>query len=485
MPFEKQPEYKILKPKVNFVDLPGFKPPPLATAVSSDLMQTLENWAGKDTSSSEAQHHQTLINSVRTTPAKDIGVELAASKEALWDTCIDTGTATPLRAGPTPFKENGNKNPSGAYARNLFRSAYNLPSSFTVPAIHSGFTLSIQSPTNGEHLKLHEQLLEDKRRLGRNTYGISLSTHLMVANAALIRLIADNIRYSTLALPDGADILEYISIRDINPLVLAFANTIWPNGFKFSRPCNSEATVCSDIQEEIIDLSELFRFDKRGLSSKETAQLGRTAKASVTTEEANEYRRTMKANADKVYKIDERLSLVLCTPTVAEYLRYGQDWINRIAEGLPENMVEKSTDNREAWFGILAANAELSSYGHIVKEIRLIVEDSDEPYETVVSTPTDIANILADLSTNAEVSKEIIKAINTHIGGVGAALIGVPSYTCPTCKKEHNVIVDGTPIDFIPIDPIGLFFQMLRRAVLELNSKRVSLATYTHLEKGV
>ena len=494
MSFEQHPEYKILTPKVTFTTLPGIKPPPLATAPYSQLYSTLENWQTKETTAREAEHHQALLNSVRTTPAGDIGTGLTVKEDAVWASEVDGGSGRPIKAGKTPFKSTGKSNPTGAYARNLIRKAYNLPASFTVPVVHSGFAVSIQSPSNGEHLKLHEDLLVDKRRLGRSTYGIIFSTHTVLTNHALIGLITENIRFSTLSLPDGVDLIDQISIRDLGLLITGFANVIWPNGFKFSRACNSDATVCADVQEEIIDLSALFRFDTRTFTAKELEQLGRSEKNSVTIEEATEYRKSLKANADKLYAIDDKLGVLLTTPTIGEYFRYGNDWINRISAGVPEGMVNKSTENRESWFALLSVKAELSAFGHMVKEIHIKEFDEDgnpslgddgKQRVSIISNQTDIANILADLSDDVDVSAKITKAFHTHIGDFGAAMIGIPAYTCPTCKKHHTYEVDGKVTDFIPLDPIGLFFQMLRRAVLELNSKRVTLATYRQLEQDV
>lgn len=456
--------------------------PVMATANATQTFALLEHGFIGDPSEAGQRHANALYRGMASTPLDDVYSQAALDPDANWTDEIAIPNSAPLRPKQAEFKSNGSSNPTGAYARNLIRKKYNLPAQFVVPLVHSGFQIGIQSPTNGEHLKMHFDRLTDQVRLGRDTYGLIFSTHTTLTYDAVVSLIVENIRASSLALPDGHNIIDYISLRDLPLMVTSLANAIWPNGYRFIRPCNTDSSVCSDVQEEIIDLSKLYRFNNRGFTTVELEQLGRREKNSVTIEEANAYRGSMKSNADATYTVDDTMSVVMRTPTIGEFFKYGFDWVSRISEGLPSQLVDSNPSNRETWYSIMSTHAELSAFGHMFKSFIIKEDNGDTTNTVVINNPEAVTGTVSDLSAHPVIRERLLEIIKDHIGSRTSSLIGLPSYTCPSCGKEHNTVdKNGKTVDFLPLDPLSIFFQMLQTAFLETKEQAVYSVTARQL----
>jgi hypothetical protein len=132
------------------------------------------------------------------------------------------------------FKKREGVRVSGEAARSLFRSRLGLGTLFSVPLWHSGFWVTLRTPTEGALLELHRELAQEKVLLGRATYGLLFSQMTGYTTKVMCDFVAKHIHTTSLKLESENDsLLNYISVADYQLLIWGLTCATWPTGYQF------------------------------------------------------------------------------------------------------------------------------------------------------------------------------------------------------------------------------------------------------------
>ena len=342
---------------------------------------------------------------------------------------------------------------------------FGSPVTVTLP--HSGFTVILKPAGVDELEMLEQELYKSELRLGRETSG--LLVRFSKANG--IEIIANYIRrliiQHSLMLPVGEDIMDYISILDLDMLLLGIMHGTNVNKMPISRHCDRGLEVtedgslaCTHVETQELDPSKMLWINKDRLSPKMLKQLSYISSNQVSIDAYNEYQRELKETLidldliKDVYNIAQ-LDFMLEIPSINTYISKGKDVIAYITKILEDGLKSEDALEIETIKNDLTEKLELMHYLPCVKSIG----------NEVLGFETDF-NIIMDTLKNARRSTEIRENFNNYITeyyiNSTIAMIAIPNYVCPECNKEQQSTskAPGFGNEFIPINMLSFFMYL-------------------------
>lgn len=367
------------------------------------------------------------------------------------------GLLSPLRFGTGSGELTG----EAALTRVARRLQLGAPVSVMLP--HTGIVVHLQTPTEREIIDFYNSIFREKITMGRMTNGLTLSNHSVFVNNRLFDFLLQYVKSTNYSDIQKKDLKNYILLHDLPILAWAMAACLYPNGFQYERDCIADPTVCQHRDLAILNLEKLLWVDNASLTEKQKAILyeGRPNlhTAEVYRTYHAEHTRVTKRQIDLTnYGI--RLHLKL--PTVAEHVSDGLSWIDGINTKIETLLIPSDVDEGEYKTEILkqyVGASALRQFSHFVDYIE-IQEDESEEYRPIMNRQ-DITKVLETLSGSDEarsfINEEIIKFKNDTV----IALVGIPTYNCPNCKKPQEDPVNPHMSSVIPLDVMNVFFTLL------------------------
>lgn len=336
----------------------------------------------------------------------------------------------------------------GTNALMRMRAIMGMGGLVTIPLPHSGFHITIKTPSDSDYLNLREKNEQAKIRLGRMTFGMIYSgvSGYLVEN--IVKLIDDH-RHST-TLKDADNIMSKISVLDLPILVWGLACAIWPKGFQYARSVvTGEAGVEPKVITGMIDVSKLLWFDNAGFTDRQRAHLSNRQQGQTTDDILETYRSQFISNAGAEIKIkDDLIKINLKVPSIQDYINSTHDWIEALAAIIDAAFTGDRTDH-ESRSASMMNHANLSrmrQYGHWVRSITMNDIEYGEPEE--------IAQMLTVLSEDEAVRTKYFDGIDDFINKSTVAVIGIPETSGKTTDLPAFPRI-------IPIDVVGTFFNLL------------------------
>ena len=392
-----------------------------------------------------------VLNTIEATNQKDVG-----ARDAEKMTCAPKVNDKELVLKNVSLKSKGSRKA----AKLKLNEALGIGSLSHVPLWHSGFWVTIKPLGKRDRINIMLALTEEFGRVGRKTGDLIFSNSSVIFTKILMEKIRPFIIDSSLALPEGEDIFDYIKIQDLFPLVLGVLKTIYPRGVNYILHCKNTVVIednapkCNFRANINLDLSKLLQVDMEKLSQEHKAQMVKRGSKSVTVKEVKNYQETLEANQSDTINLtlnDVVVSINIATPSINDYITVGEYFINKLDEQINELIKNKEViDNKEEAEIILLNTMFLNAYAHYVRKISIDGNDS-----------TEIEDILDDLellSENNEVSKKIKDKIIKYIDNSLVAIVGYPDYVCPECKERQSETTTGNFRAFIPLNVLNYFF---------------------------
>lgn len=400
---------------------------------------------------------------VFSTTADDTSAEFVQAVET------ETGRMAP---GYPTYKKVSNEALTGERAVLRFMDHVNLAGVVRVPCWNTGMWITIKPPSESRLHQLSRQILDDKIRLGRHTQGAVFNNMTIYYMDALIEVIFDNI-YQT-NLKTNKSYAQVMSCHDIVPLVTMLAASIYRNGVPYQRACTFDPSKCIHVVEEKLDISKLLWVNRKALTKKQLSILAKQAAGSITEDDLAAYREENYKALPRLFKVktssSDGFSIKLKVPTIAEHLASGHGWVGDIVQMVNTALgVDASQNARNQYINEQAAATELRQYAHWIDNI---IYDDNVSFEN----REDLDKAIDALSSDAVAREEILKAVRNFITESTLTMVGVPTYTCPSCNKSN--VDDSTSEVFkgiIPLNVYRTFFQLIVQLKNDIEMRSQSL----------
>lgn len=368
---------------------------------------------------------------------------------------------------PISLKARSDSVISGDYARLLVLKKLNLGEIVNVPLVHSGLNLAIRPPTDRELINFYQTLSAQKISLGRSTGGYIYSNFTAFYVSALIDLIMDNIFSVNVAseqLP-VAKLKETISVNDLFTLVWGLACSMHPKGFEYERPCLSDPGECTYVARGRLNLTKLLVTDNNALSANQKKHMSFRQANSRTLAQVTEYQAEHAHHLHNTKIIDD-ITFKFKVPTIAAYLNAGDRWVASIENELDKHIFDKESDKEEA-LNKFALSSVMRHYRHWIESIEIEgnrIEDEDT-----------IDKLLEEFSSVDIIREGFHKAVVEFIEKTTISVVGIPVYNCPDCGKSQSTAgTDTSFVNYIPLDVLQLFFDLIIRRMQSLARRTLS-----------
>lgn len=385
----------------------------------------------------------------------------AARATATWRQTVPSNVG-PLRAGVPPYKSKSGEKPSGESARFHIRSLMNMGTVFVAPLWHSGFWVTIKAPAERDLLELYRQINADKISLGRSTYGFIFSNGTSYTARAMMDFIVEHIHETSLALPDGGDIREFIRLPDLQTLIWALACACWPAGFQYQRSCVQNPEKCNYVLKERLNLSKLLWADTSAFTEWQTTHMTKRTRNSVTVEQVKRYVDEFVRGQDRLIEINDKVSVVMRVPSVTDHINAGFRWINTIEEMYARVLIQDEQE-RDDYLVKQGKATAMRQYAHLVKSINAEGMDYDDQ-ETIEQT-------LDDLTSSDTTRTLFLTRAREYIENSLVAMIAIPTFTCPVCGNDHKSAAHKKHQELIALDAQQTFFQLLVQKLQKIENR--------------
>lgn len=332
---------------------------------------------------------------------------------------------------------------------------------FQVPLWHSGFWITFKPPTESELLELYRIMGADKISFGRRTYGLAFSNLTSYTIDRLVSFALAHV-YDLTAKPEDINISnlrDHICSQDIPSLIWGFVNTMYPNGFRYRRACVADPEKCNFIIEETLNVSKLQWTNGLALSDWQithmSARQSRNKDGASIARYKEELKRIQKSKIDINKGKPNAFSFTIKTPTVREYIDAGHRWIGNIVDIVDRALGATAEDRQRNQMVVRHGQATaMRQYSHWVDSIE---------YETnIINDPETIETLLNTLSADDNARTEFTKEVINYINSSTIAVIGIPVFDCPSCKKTNEGYFKlPAHKNIIPLDMTQVFFGLL------------------------
>ncbi len=383
------------------------------------------------------------------------------------------GTDKALKAGYPKLPKGVNKPHGNDAVRLLSKLMGRGPGMpFTFPLWHTGIWLTVEAPSEMSILELHRILATEMGTLGNTTYGYVFSNYRAFTTKRLVSFVLDHLHSSSLATND--DLRNIISLHDVESLLYGMVCAIYPNGFQYTRSCAANPETCKVVHEEVLNLQHLLVADNNALTPSQLEHMRKIRKDSMSIEDVRNYQAQHSVMGSKSISLmtdDDGESIVditLRVPTVAEHIDSGDVWISEMSDIINIATDDALDDDSRRAYMINASKATIMrQYGHMVDTLKL----GDNVYHNRGTGPDaksdqeTIAKTLNSLSADDAVMRKYLEEVTKYNSGTAVAVVGIPTYDCPSCKGENSGGLTGAFTNLIPLDMFQTFFGLLVQKV--------------------
>lgn len=385
-----------------------------------------------------------------------------------WDQHITTDTGEHRGMGkPKLNKVADGETLSGLEAILKVASVTGTGTTVLVPLPHTGIWLTIKTPTLDEITELDARIAERKVDLGRSTRGMVFSNHQVYINKELVDFVLRHTIDCNVVDWNPERLKSLIRQTDLPILAWAMAYAIYPNGFPISQPCTYDTTKCMHISEKMVALNRLFRVDNAKLTSKQRTRLNMIRQKN-SPETLKAFNDEWSIPETSSFQLNDQTKIVFKIPTIEEHLIAGDRWVSDIVENTERVLGPNvSPRDRNEYIRKQSVASVAMQYIHWIDSF-LIDEDGGQ---ATIKDPEAIQNIMMGLSSEPEIVNQLVSAIIKYVNDVTVALIAIPNYPCPKCKKWHRTEQSASKY-LIPLDPVTSFFTLLQLKLLSTGIKQ-------------
>lgn len=362
----------------------------------------------------------------------------------------------PLGASRPPRNQDPNVKLRGEDAVLAVRQAIGLGGVIRIPLWHSGFHITLKTPSDAAILELERRLTEEKVLLGRMTNGMLFSNTSVFIASYLVEFALQHMFASTLKNKDN--IAEKIVSHDIQHLAWGLAVAIWPTGFQYVRSVLGETDAQNKVLRDKIAISKLQWTDTTQLSKWQVNHMSSVMPSTMTDDSLKKYREEFLNQTPRKVQINDNLSITLKVPSLAEHITNGQKWVNGIVVMTDRVFgMEQDLDDRNKYIFEQGMATYMRQYGHWIESIQVNGLEIDDP-ETIDET-------ISALSADDSIREKFIDFTVKYIEDTTVSMIAVPTVAASEEQKYPR-----WP-HLLPIDAMATFFTLLGQKVSQIRAR--------------
>lgn len=396
---------------------------------------------------------------------QDAGVDSLTRDDSLWRQSVSYQDREIAAGTPRLGESQGDAPLVGEEALLRLQTALGGSRLVRVPLWHSGIWINMKAPSEAQLVELERRLTQEKITLGRMTNGLIFSNVSVYHHSFLINFALSLVFDCSVPNFTPEQLKKRILLTDMPTLMWALASTIYPNGYRYHRPCVADPSVCTYVAEELLDLTRLSWTDQAALNDSQRAHMVRkTAKfPDVELERYREQHRYV--SKGQVILKDEggvKVVMQLRVPTLSDYEESGFAWVDTIDAQTTQAFGSTMTgDARNSYILEQAQATSLRQYAHWIKSItingRQVIDDRKTLEDTV-----------GTLTNDVNVRTAFFEGVRSYISDTTISLIAIPTYSCPSCKLDQQTAEEIKHPHLIPLDMAMVFFTLLGRRVSHL-----------------
>jgi hypothetical protein len=402
-------------------------------------------------------------------PRADVGLEALLRETSIWRQSVRSGGegSNEMGAGRPPIaSKTGEQQLRGEEALHHLQMWLGNGQITRIPLWHSGIWVTFKAPTEAQLLELDRRISNEKILLGRATNGLAYSNMSVYHNSFLFNFALAMVIDCSIAGYTLDTLKKKILLPDLPLLLWGLLSTIYPNGYRYHRPCIQDPSVCIAIAEELLDISRLCWTDNNALNEVQRKHMVRKSTKFTDIELTNYVAQHQFNNKGTVLCKDlngQKTVLELRVPTLADYEASGYSWVEGIITSADQAFGSQlGADERNEYILDQARITALRQYAHWIERITF----SDGKY--IEDRPT-LENLVGQLTGDHEVSTNLMEGVRKFINEATISQIAIPSYKCPSCQTEQNNPEEAKHPHLIPLDIGTIFFILLgQRTALTL-----------------
>lgn len=401
-------------------------------------------------------------------PADSVAEDALGRPGSVWRQSIDHAGST-LAGGYPKFRPNATTELTGEAAVSRLRAYRGLGNMYRVPLWNSGFWITLTAPTEPEMIELHRLIAADRAQLGRRSYGMSFTSTTGIYADRILAFAIEHIYKTTVKIKPETDIRSLIKCTDIPTIAMAIAATKWPSGFDYERACMCDPENCKHVVKERIDITKLLLVDTSNLTQWQIAHMSKMASDSVEEADVLRYQEETAIAQTVKYQLDKDsqspVEVSFRVPTALQYIQSSHRWINDITTMVDRALTkDTSNDQRNAYLLTQGQATSLRMYNHWVKSLS---------YGDVATTDLETIEQNMDTISGDDVLRgDFHKYVQEYIAASTLTVVGVPSFTCPVCKKDNESPNPHPTIkDAIPIDVYQVFFEVIAQRIRRISER--------------
>lgn len=433
---------------------PNFEFLTIAPTTADAVLDSIDKMSGQlgENDDSAEDWVQTIGLSLSSLPHGNRVQKASRREGAKWTQAV-SGSTGKLKGTLPTFKHSEDTTYTGDRARLLVRSTLRLGTLFQVPLWHSGFWVTLRSPSESELLELERRIVQHKSTLGRQTYGLLFSNTMAYTNDIFLDFILEHVYNTSLNVKDDQELRKYIRLPDISILIWGLACATWPGGFQYRRPCIASPDSCHHVLEEKLNLAALLWTDESQLTQAQIKHMSSRSNRSVSVEQVAKYVDEFTIGQNRLVELTPEMKIIFRIPLAQEHIDSGIRWVMQIEETYGRAMAEEP-QARDAFLTSQAKATALREFAHCVAAVQ--VGNTTE----ITDKPT-IENILNDLTARDDLRSTFTRAVGQYLDDSLISFVGIPSYECPSCGKKQPISEYARFPEVIALDVTNSFFRLL------------------------
>lgn len=405
-----------------------------------------------------AQFYENMQAGDRVTPGFGIYREAIHDENREYHQVIRTEAGEPLMAYQPQMdhKANLHKKLTGEAAVIRMQTLMGLGGTFTFPLWHSGFWITIKTPTDLQLLDLHEVTVRAKTEVGRNAFGFAFSNDMTYIMEPLMQLLEKCVYSTSLRNDIGeGNLLSRIKLPDFHTVCWGLACAIWPQGFHYQRSIvePKDPSGASDrLIATLLNVNKLLWVDNSSLSDYQKRHMSTKAKRVMTQESIDTYLSSFKRPMKKRVKIADKVYVTLKVPNVEETITAGTRWINTLKDMVDDAVAASEEGRRAAILRDYSRATVMCQYLHWAEAVTYVDDEGNE--ETYADDDT-LFNMLMTFSSSEEMTDAFIRGVSTFISDTNVSIVAIPS----THEDEENKMPAFPHL--VALDAMLTFFYLL------------------------
>lgn len=409
-------------------------------------------------------------------PVAETGLDALTRENSLWRQTVragDDGSVEIAAGRPKAGERKGNAPLQGEEALQMMQTYLGTGQLSRIPLWHSGIWINLKAPTESQLLELDRRIANEKIELGRQTQGLAYSNSSIYHNSFLFNFALSMVFDCSVSNYTTELLKRKILVTDMPQLLWGLLCTIYPNGYRYHRPCVVDPASCTYVADELLDISKLSWTDNSALDHSQRQHMIRKLSKFTDIELANYVSKHRYVDKGTVPLKDYRGNktvVELRVPTLADYEASGFSWVEGIVSATDQAFGSQLGDNERNEYMLEQARATaLRQYAHWIERIVFTDKNGDQQY---IEDRHTLEQLIGQLTGDPTVFENFLNGIQKFINEATISQIAIPSYKCPQCQANQHNPEEAKHPHLIPLDVGTIFFTLLgqRTTLLLANS---------------